>query len=249
MQNLYKKKIASLISFFTLKKKLGDRILTYHSINNKKNSTTSNIYQLEKDLFYNQVKLLIDKKVNFELIDNFQNNKTNYLLTFDDGFKNLKDKILEFLSNHKIPCLLFLCPDLIKSNNKNYLNLSDVKEISKNEFIKIGSHAYTHQKLTDHNDLNLNFQLESSKKWLEDITSKKVNAISYPFGAFNKKVLEKVKLFGYKYGFTTKFNFYDSSHESKLQIPRVDIWDSDDLNTFTNKINGKWNWMRFFSKY
>ena len=59
MQNLYKKKIASLISFFTLNKKLGDRILTYHSINNKKNSTTSNIYQLEKDLFYNQVKLLI----------------------------------------------------------------------------------------------------------------------------------------------------------------------------------------------
>ena len=97
--------------------------------------------------------------------------------------------------------------------------------------------------------MNLNFQLESSKKWLEDITSKKVNAISYPFGAFNKKVLEKVKLFGYKYGFTTKFNFYDSSHDSKLQIPRVDIWDSDDLNTFTNKINGKWNWMRFFSKY
>ena len=115
MQNLYKKKIASLISFFTLKKKLGDRVLTYHSINNKKNSTTSNIYQLEKDLFYNQVKLLIDKKVNFELIDNFQNNKTNYLLTFDDGFKNLKDKILEFLSNHKIPCLLFFIQYILKS--------------------------------------------------------------------------------------------------------------------------------------
>ena len=45
--------------------------------------------------------------------------------------------------------MIFLSPDLVKSNNHNYLNQDDVKELSKNKFIKIGSLIYNHQRLTD----------------------------------------------------------------------------------------------------
>ena len=188
------------------------------------------------------------KKVNFKFIDNFDNSKSNYLITFDDGFKNFKSKINNFLLENKVPCMIFLSPDLVKSNNHNYLNQDDVKELSKNKFIKIGSHSYNHQRLTDFDEKNLNFQLETSKKWLEDLTSQEVNSISYPYGAFNEKILKKVKEFDYKYGFTTRFNFHYDFQDS-LCIPRIDIWDSDDIQTFQKKTEGKWNWMRFFSKY
>ena len=131
------------------------------------------------------------KKVIFKFIDNFDNSKSNYLITFDDGFKNFKSKINNFLLENKVPCMIFLSPDLVKSNNHNYLNQDDVKELSKNKFIKIGSHSYNHQRLTDFDEKNLNFQLETSKKWLEDLTSQEVNSISYPYGAFNEKILKK----------------------------------------------------------
>lgn len=248
MQNIYKKKIASLYSSINFKKKYGNRIFTYHSINKKKNSTTSGIYQLDKELFCSHINYLIEKKVDFKFIDNFDNTKSNYLLTFDDGFKNFKSDIVEFLSVNEIPCMIFLSPDLIKSNNHNYLNQEDVKELSKNKFIKIGSHSYNHQKLIDFDEKNLNFQLETSKKWLEDLTSQEVNSISYPYGAFNKIILDKVKEHKYKYGFTTRFNFH-YNFQDNFRIPRIDIWDSDDIQTFQKKIEGKWNWMRFFSKY
>ena len=93
--------------------------------------------------------ILLKKKVNFKFIDNFDNSKSNYLITFDDGFKNFKLDIVEFLFENKIPCMIFLSPDLVKSNNKNYLNQDDVKELSKNKFIKIGSHSYNHERLTN----------------------------------------------------------------------------------------------------
>ena len=79
------------------------------------------------------------KKVNFKFIDNFDNSKSNYLITFDDGFKILNQRSITFLLENKVPCMIFLSPDLVKSNNHNYLNQDDVKELSKNKFIKIGS--------------------------------------------------------------------------------------------------------------
>lgn len=248
MQNIYKKKIASLFSLVNFKKGFGNRIFTYHSINKEKNLTTSKIYQLDKNLFFKHIKLLTDNKANFQFINNFDNTRSNYLITFDDGFKNFKLDVVDFLFEKKIPCTIFLSPDLIKSNNNNYLNINDLKELSKNNFIKIGSHSYNHKKLTEYNDKDLDFQLETSKKWIEDTISKKVNLISYPFGAFDNRVLKKVKKFGYEYGFTTRFNFYNNSND-KLRIPRIDIWDTDNVKIFKSKIDGKWNWMRFFSKY
>ena len=95
---------------------------------------------------------------------------------------------------------------------------------------------------------DLNFQLDFSKKWLEDLLSKPVKSIAYPFGAFNQRVIKSVESAGYDYGFTTRFNFYDNINE-KFKIPRIDIWNNDDLNTFRRKEEGRWNWMKFFSKY
>jgi hypothetical protein len=31
-------------------------------------------------------------------------------------------------------------------------------------------------------------------------------------------------------------------------LNRTDIWSTDDIKTFSPKINGSWDWMRFFIK-
>ena len=249
MQNKNKKIIASFISSFVKKKSFGNRIFTYHSINNIKNNLTSDIYQLDPELFFNQINYLIKKKVNFDKISNFNNLKSSYILTFDDGYKNLKyNKIIDYIETNKIYSIFFVCTDFVNSNNKNYLNKEDLLEISKSNYIEIASHSFEHKKLTDLENNELSFQLEFSKKWLEDLLSMPINSIAYPFGAFDDRVINYVKKSGYRYGFTTRFNFH-TNIENNFKIPRIDIWNSDNLNTFKKKVEGKWNWMNFFSKY
>lgn len=249
MQNINKKKIASVLSSVFSKKYIGNRIFTYHSINYKKNNLTSNLYQLNPKLFFDQLNYLINNKSNFTEITKFDNLKPNYLVTFDDGYKNLKiNNIINFLNKNKIHCLIFVCPEFVNSNNKYYLNKSDLLEISQSKYIDIGSHTYHHKKLTELDHKDLNFQLDYSKKWLEDLLSKPIKSVAYPFGAFNDVVIKSVKSVGYDYGFTTRFNFYNNIND-KFKIPRIDIWNNDDLKTFIRKADGRWNWMKFFSKY
>ena len=155
---------------------------------------------------------------------------------------------MDFLDENKIHSLLFVCTELVNINNKDYLNKSDLLEISKSKYIDIASHSHQHKKLTELDHKEIHYQIEFSKKWLEDLLSKPVTSIAYPYGAFNSKVIESVKRSGYNYGFTTRFNFYDNTTDN-FKIPRIDIWDNDDLKTFQKKVEGRWNWMKFFSKY
>ena len=90
MQNKNKKKIASILSYVFSKKNIGNRIFTYHSINYKKNNLTSNLYQLNPKLFFDQMNYLINNKSNFNKISQFDNLKSNFLITFDDGYRILK---------------------------------------------------------------------------------------------------------------------------------------------------------------
>ena len=67
--------------------------------------------------------------------------------------------------------------------------------LSKSEIIEIrslgheiGSHGLTHADLTRLNTKDLSHELHDSKKMLEDIIDKKVTAISFPFGSWNKRV-------------------------------------------------------------
>ena len=122
MRNKYKKEIASKLSSIIPKKNQGNRIFTYHSINSLKNSLTSEIYQLEPEIFYEQMKFLLNNNVNFSKITEFDNSKSNFLITFDDGYKNLKNNVIDFLNEKKIHCILFICPEFVKSNSEDYLN-------------------------------------------------------------------------------------------------------------------------------
>nr|HPM03821.1 polysaccharide deacetylase family protein [Candidatus Cloacimonadota bacterium] len=62
------------------------------------------------------------------------------------------------------------------------LNKDQLVQLSKSNFIEIGSHTLTHSKLSQ---LNYNEQfneINESKKIIESIIQKKVNFISYPYG-------------------------------------------------------------------
>ena len=83
---------------------------------------------------------------------------------------------------------------------------SQIKKISKN--FEIGSHSFSHKKMTLLNEQELEFELNESKKILEKIISKKIVSFAYPFGQYNKRTIVAVKKAGYEFARTsTEHNF------------------------------------------
>ena len=248
MQNKIKKKVAKIISSLYLKDNKNSFALTYHSINNIKNNLTSKIYQLNEQTFVNQVNFLIDNKFFFKNPCNFLDKNNGCLITFDDGYKSIIKNALNLLNQKNIPYILFVCPSKLSLNSKDYMSLIDLKEVAKMENVFVGSHSYNHFKLSELNEKQIISELKDSKNFLEQELSIKINCISYPFGAIDNRVIRLAKEAGYILGFSTKFDFINQRYD-KLNLPRVDIWDGDNLSIFENKVIGKWNWMKYFSKY
>ena len=77
--------------------------------------------------------------------------------------------------------------------------------------------------------------------------STSVNVMSYPHGDVNERVLCAVKKAGYLMAASSRpgGNNLTTNHYC---LNRTDIWSTDDIKTFSSKINGSWDWMRFFIK-
>ena len=78
------------------------------------------------------------------------------------------------------------------------------------------------------------------------LATKLLNSISYPYGAFNEKISKKSKRILTINMVSLLDLIFIMICRDSLCIPRIDIWDSDDIQTFQKKTEGKWNWMRFF---
>ncbi len=93
--------------------------------------------------------------------------------------------------------------------NKDYWQLLDEAEIrtlSQNKLFTIGSHGVFHNNL---NSIKLNdaiVELNDSKKYLENITGKKVDQMAYPDGSYNSELIEAAIELGYRYQLLVSFN-------------------------------------------
>ncbi len=164
------------------------------------------------------------------------------LLTFDDGYAHLYKYLPQFIENYKIKPLIFIPTKQIgKSNNWDYSHIfqncphidSDkIKELSETG-VDFGSHSHTHCDLTSLTFNQLTIELNRSKEIIEEIIGKNINSICYPFGRYNKNVVEKSLSVGYKYGFTMKF---PTKTDISLTIGRYPIYGFDTVFTIKQKI-------------
>ena len=81
----------------------------------------------------------------------------------------------------------------------------------------------------------------------KDLLSTSVNVMSYPHGDVNERVLCAVKKAGYLMAASSRPGGNNLSTDHYC-LNRTDIWSTDDIKTFSSKINGSWDWMRFFIK-
>lgn len=86
-----------------------------------------------------------------------------------------------------------------------YMDTDEIQQLIKRGFI--GSHTHTHLPLGIYGKETITHELETTKKYLENIGGVAIKYVSYPYGtreAATEEVGELAKQVGYKIGFTTK---------------------------------------------
>ena len=224
------------------------RTLMYHSVYDDSIENDNKImWRLGLSLFKEQIKFIKENKNNKiykseVLLSNAPLNGIS--ITFDDGNIDCYNHVAPFLLDLKIPFSIFVITNFIKNEKKGYMNKSILKEMSENPYISIGSHTKNHYSLTNCSETTIYSELNDSKLYLEDLLGKEIVMFSYPHGKVNKFIEKKVSQTGYKLAFSSKFNV-NKVDENKLALCRNEIWNTDSMQIFKQKLNGDWDWMKY----
>ena len=86
---------------------------------------------------------------------------------------------------------------------KEYDSREQIRSFSQRGF-QIGSHTMTHAFVNHIPKEQAKWEIEESKKVIEELTGKECEAFCYPRGRYNKETIEMIKNAGYKWARTTK---------------------------------------------
>ena len=157
---------------------------------------------------------------NFE--DNLTNvkNKKKLLLTIDDGFKSFYDKAWPLLKKEKIPFILFVSTREIGTNG--YMSWKQIKEISKEKFVHIGNHSYSHEYMVDMNTEEIINDINRAVTDFKKNLGYKSSFFSYPFGEYSNNFKNIINNLGFKYAFGQHSGVTDETKDF-YELPRFPI--------------------------
>lgn len=168
------------------------------------------------------------------------------LITFDDGFRGVRDHALPVLEKLHWPFTVFLVSDLIggqdewtRSSNPAgvtypLLNADEIQDMQARG-CEFHSHTRNHPSLPTLDDMQLAAQLQGSREALSRLLGHEVSYLAYPFGHMNDRVAAAAQVAGYRAAFTTRPGF-NRRGESLLHIRRLDIYGTDSPGMLLRKI-------------
>jgi peptidoglycan/xylan/chitin deacetylase (PgdA/CDA1 family) len=211
---------------------IGVPVLYYHSVTEPaSNEVTITPEKLRVQLKYIKDQGYITLTMS-ELKDYLLNNlpipEKSIVITFDDGYMDNYYNAFPILKEFNMDATIFcITSDL---NGSYYLSKEAIKEMS-SYGIDIESHTVNHPKLSKMTYEEQLTELKESKKTLESITGKTVDAVAYPFGDFNEDSVKAAKSAGYTLAFTTNRGLADRD-DNPLKLDRIYISSAYDMNTF-----------------
>ena len=217
-------------------------VLMYHNISKEKNYTDVHI-----KAFHKQMKLM--KKMGYEAVNlnkmNSKNVKKKFVITFDDAYQNIHTYVMPILKelDYTATCF-FVCKYINKfnywdMNNRNFKKIplmtdAQLKDWKNNDF-EVGSHSLDHSNLNNLDENRLIIQLSESKKIFKDKFNIDVESFSYPYGIYNKNIIQFVKKY-YRYAVTTKRSRFRFDKFDLLEIPRIPVNSDTSIFKFYLKI-------------
>ncbi|TSC88169.1 MAG: polysaccharide deacetylase [Microgenomates group bacterium Gr01-1014_16] len=225
-----------------LRRPEGITIFCYHSI-----SSDSWRFSVTAQEFKNQLDYLLSHLHPISLSDVHQylNRKKeisspSFVLTFDDGFKDLMS-VKEHVKKLGIKPTIFVLSHPQKTNktelgtSQDLLKDKDVFALHKSGW-EIGCHSATHPDFFSLTSTDLKEEIIESKKTLESKLNLPVEYFAYPKGRYSPAVLAAVQKAGYQLGLTMDDGII-SRNTNPLLLPRVGVDGSHSFAEFTSSFS------------
>ena len=187
------------------------------------------------------------------LKDGLKPNEKYFCLSFDDGFKNIYENVVEILLKDKIPCTFFIPTSFIdnlredagqiffnsKDINIEFLSWNDCKKIISENIFDIGSHSINHKLISKLNDYECVAEVEVSKSIIENKLNIKCNHFAPPVGDYSLyRDLKIIKSSNYKSLSTTVRGKMGKDNSDVFALRRHHFmanWNTNFLNYFFSK--------------
>lgn len=209
----------------------GTAVLMYHSIGSKKGPLTVFPENLEK-----QLKYLKDKQKRF-------------LITFDDGYRDLKTIVWPILKKFNIPAVVFVHTGRSSENLGNnfpMLNWDEIRELEKNGLI-IGNHSHQHLDMKKLSEEELRREVILSEEIFRQELGWIPKIFAYPGGKYNQQIIEFLRQRGYQRAFTIDEGLW-RPEDNSFRIKRIGISRNTNMFEFKIMLTPAFHWYQAFRK-
>lgn len=168
------------------------------------------------------------------------------VLTFDDGYLDTYSNAFPVLQRHRLTATVFLVTGSVGATSGAWgppipvplLTWAHVQEMARYG-ISFQSHTKTHPDLTRCDDAAALAELLGSRAEIEDHVGERVDALAYPFGSHDPRVVSLTEQVGYRSGWTAGL-----AVPAPLSRERFQISSRDTMASFIVKASGWGAWLR-----
>ena len=162
------------------------------------------------------------------------------VITFDDGYLDTYTNAFPILQKYGLSVTIFVTTDFLGTMHAwesckpvPYMSWSHARDML-NHGISFGSHTSTHPDLTTLTDREVLQELICSRQKIEDSLGIPIQHLSYPYGLYNKKIMDLARETGYQSAYSV-----DYSDGNRFSLERFMITLKDNMFLFTLKAS-KW---------
>ncbi len=188
-----------------LPKQIRVPILMYHYVEyvKDKGDTIRQSLSLTPYTFEEEVKTLLDAGYTFmtnaEVADALSGKitlpKKPVALTFDDGYRDFYTDVYPILKKYHAKATAYIISGFLGYPNNMYA--WQVKRIADEGLVEIGAHTVNHAWLKGLPQKELVYEVDESKKTLEELIGKPVVSFAYPYGTFDVQAIETLAAAGF----------------------------------------------------
>ncbi len=163
-----------------------------------------------------------------------------FVVTFDDGYRSILDRGFPVLDELGVPATVFVPTELIDKTGL-FSALPDDQLPSDQEELRcmswdevrhladagweVGSHTVTHPHLPQLDDRRLRDELVRSREVCEQRLQAPCPSIAYPFGSYDRRVVDAARASGYKLAVTLESRLLEPiSGRGPLSLPREGVF-------------------------
>jgi len=168
------------------------------------------------------------RNTSLHLNANIQIPEKSLVITFDDGWADNYTNVFPILKEYKLTATVFVITGSV--GQKNYMDWNQLREMS-GAGISIHSHTVSHKPLAQLSKAEIEYELKTSKKTIEDALGTQVNFLSLPHGVYNKQVFESAQKAGY-IAVCISEPGYSHEYKNLPVMKRINISDQFQIDTF-----------------